>query len=119
MVQQAGGESAAERALSAVDYFVGVMPDDGYVVVFINHQLTQWEGVSRRLERWLAEGAPGINPYSPPIDLVQAQCVIGALEARLSEARQRITRKIAQAQETYGAETPAYSGFLPLREVLN
>jgi hypothetical protein len=118
MVQQAGGESAAERVLSAVDYFAGVMPDDGYVVVFINHQLGNWEGISLRLERWLAEGAPGNNPYSPPIDLVQAQCVIGALEARLTEARQRIAHKIAQATGTYGAETPTYSGFLPLREVL-
>jgi hypothetical protein len=118
MVQQAGGESAAEKVLSAVDHFVENSEDDGFIVVFLNHQLEQWEGVSRHLEHWLSERGKGNNPYSPPIDLVQAQCVIGALEARLTEARQRIARKIAQAQGTYGAETPTYSGFLPLREVL-
>jgi hypothetical protein len=73
----------AEKVLSAVDYFIGTMPDDDIAVVFINHQLTQWEGVSLRLERWLAEGAPGINPYSPPITSRQAEIVIARLRERV------------------------------------
>jgi hypothetical protein len=108
MISQAGGESAAEKFLSSIDQVIEHSVDEGFLAFYLNWQLGQWEAVSRRLELWLDGGGEGENPYTPAIDYVQAQCVVGAIQARITELRAKILDNIALANEALEATVLAF-----------